>query len=557
MNSVTVASEIHRYRLPFAWHRSSKRLRYSVVALVIAAEPHLMRCSTAECLSPHLNSRAQFYAELAYAQAKDSSNPATSPLNTPAERVPNPREVPQEVGTVQEEVRDLSVAELASRSELADNPHSPDALAHLAQILSQEKKYAPAIRYWREATALDPGGKQLQLSLAVALSDNGDTAAAIKTLQTLTIQHPQFEPAFFSLASILCRTADYSNGIIAYRSALALQPTDDIARKSLIKALLSSQQFTEAIQQLDIYLRHLPVDAEGHYLLGKAYCQRNEGEDAELEFKRAVGIDPKLPDAEYSLGAKLLAAGRAEEAASHLQSSIALKPDDSKAHFQLSRAYRALHRPEDASHEGELAQSLKQTEIKNDRRDFLRDEAESLAHLDKLREAMAVYNEALALNPHDARLLYDTALIADRLKEQTTERQYLTRAEQSDKMLAVVHNQIAVLDTRQGDLPHATIELNSALTIDPTYAEALSNLGVVLAQRGDLKQAQSYFRRATEINPEYEQAHMNLGLVLAGDGQIEEAQREIQKVLLIDPGNSLARQIGSQIAASLHPTEKR
>jgi tetratricopeptide (TPR) repeat protein len=492
---------------------------------------------------------------LTYAQLRDYSN-ALPLLKQVAEKEPGVREIEQTLGSVQEMIGNTSEAEMSYRSALALDPQSPETLDGLARVLSKQRKYEAAIHYWNQAVSLDPQNEQFQLSLGLAFSNNGDAVSAVRTLQTLTIKHPQFEPAFFSLGSVLCRETDYSNGISAYRSALKLRSSDDVARKSLTMALLSSQQFQEATQELEIYIERLPDDAEGHYLLGEAFGHRNMAKDAERQFMRAIEIEPRFPEAEYSLGDLLLADGHPKEAIFHLQRSIALKADDAEAHFQLSRAYRIVHRPDDASREITLVQRLKQNEIRNDRREFLRNEADSFARVGKLRDAKAAYKEALAIDPQDSFLLYDIALVEDRLGEEGAEREYLARAEQSNEMLAPVHNQIAVLDTRENNFLHATTELNLALKIDPTYAEALSNLGVICARSGHQLQAQTYFRRAIEINPDYEEAHMNLGLMFASEGKFQEAEKELHAALLINPANRLARQISSQITDSTHPTKK-
>jgi Tfp pilus assembly protein PilF len=61
----------------------------------------------------------------------------------------------------------------------------------------------------------------------------------------------------------------------------------------------------------------------------------------------------------------------------------------------------------------------------------------------------------------------------------------------------------------------AETELKAAITVDPGYAEAQNNLGVLYGQQRKNKQAEELFRQATENNPQYTQAFINPGLILA------------------------------------------
>src|SRR5207302_4397257 len=67
------------------------------------------------------------------------------------------------------------------------------------------------------------------------------------------------------------------------------------------------------------------------------------------------------------------------------------------------------------------------------------------------------------------------------------------------------------------------------IALDPGYAEAQNNLGVLCGQQGENKEAEELFRKATENNPQYTQAFINLGLILAGDSHFPEAEQVIRR----------------------------
>jgi len=80
----------------------------------------------------------------------------------------------------------------------------------------------------------------------------------------------------------------------------------------------------------------------------------------------------------------------------------------------------------------------------------------------------------------------------------------------------------------------------TATSLDPQYAEAENNLGVVYGQQGKSAEAEKLFRQAVENNPQYAQAFVNLGLILAGQSRFPEANQALQTAVRLEPNNTKA-----------------
>ena len=75
-----------------------------------------------------------------------------------------------------------------------------------------------------------------------------------------------------------------------------------------------------------------------------------------------------------------------------------------------------------------------------------------------------------------------------------------------------------------------------ALQIDPNFAPAHNNLGLVLkAGKGDWSGAVPHFREALRINPRLAHAHAHLGEIDAGQGRLDAAIDHYQQALRTDP----------------------
>jgi len=92
--------------------------------------------------------------------------------------------------------------------------------------------------------------------------------------------------------------------------------------------------------------------------------------------------------------------------------------------------------------------------------------------------------------------------------------------------------------------------------LNPQYAEAQSNLGVLYGRLGDTKQAEQMFRLATENNSHYEQAFVNLGLILASESRLSEAEQVLRHALQLNPNNERAKTAETMVSARLKHADR-
>ncbi len=117
----------------------------------------------------------------------------------------------------------------------------------------------------------------------------------------------------------------------------------------------------------------------------------------------------------------------------------------------------------------------------------------------------------------------------------------------------------AAMDVR-GDLTGAEKAYQTALALDPDFADAWFNLGTVRGRREDLPGAQSCYRHAIMLRPDQDRARVNLGVVLFRAGQVAAARRELEAALSLNPLNTEAQrnlQVLELRAKPLPPKAKR
>jgi protein O-mannosyl-transferase len=120
------------------------------------------------------------------------------------------------------------------------------------------------------------------------------------------------------------------------------------------------------------------------------------------------------------------------------------------------------------------------------------------------------------------------------------------------------HLDIGVVLATDGRHGEAIEHFRRALSIQPEFADAHNNLGLVLAPPdqfqslppGRLQEALLHYRAALRIHPDYAQAHYNIANALAADGQFDEAITHFRKVLHMQPEFAEAHNgLGAVLAA--------
>src|SRR5881398_3213390 len=106
-----------------------------------------------------------------------------------------------------------------------------------------------------------------------------------------------------------------------------------------------------------------------------------------------------------------------------------------------------------------------------------------------------------------------------------------------DPKYAAAWNNLGLLLHRLGRYDEGEAAYRSALEHDPGCREAAYNLGSLHEDRGLTEEAIADYRRALEISPDYADAHFNLAGALARSERGQEAIEHWQRYLELDAGS--------------------
>ncbi len=110
-----------------------------------------------------------------------------------------------------------------------------------------------------------------------------------------------------------------------------------------------------------------------------------------------------------------------------------------------------------------------------------------------------------------------------------------------DPGYAAAWNNLGLLQHRMGRYERAQACYRAALETDDSCCQAAFNLGSLHEDLSDLATATGWYRRALEMEPDYADAHFNLAGVLGKAGQPEAAALHWRRYLELDLGSPWAR----------------
>jgi Flp pilus assembly protein TadD len=214
---------------------------------------------------------------------------------------------------------DLAGASDAYREALTLHCEYADVHKKLGDALRRAGALDLAAASLRRALELNPRFYGARLSLARVLSQAGDLTGTAETLGLLLGQCPPLLRQRIAEAVDRCRAGDGSAVAAAFDELEGAQPDELDAKKSQALEAIQRGDNGLAIALLADLIARRGDYADLHYLLGLAYGNAAMLEDAMLEFRRALELNPGLTKARINLGITLMETGRHAEAAEELR----------------------------------------------------------------------------------------------------------------------------------------------------------------------------------------------------------------------------------------------
>ncbi|MEH6649725.1 MAG: tetratricopeptide repeat protein [Motiliproteus sp.] len=439
---------------------------------------------------------------------------------------------------------DIEQARPLLQSALTHNPSSTvDALAERAQKMSpqERKNYLTLL----DQLLLDnPEQPHLLYAKASLLRFSDDLSQPLLFAQQALDLAPQYDRAILLEADLQARSGHLDTALGHLREELNRRDHQQI-RTLYTRLLLQKGQFDSAHQQAQLLTKNAPNDHNLQFYLGALMLEYNQIEQSEqyfLELVQRFGVNSTL---HYYLGRIAQLKELPDQALEHYQQI----GDSAYLTAGMSEVAKLLNKPKD---EQQLRDIYRQSRERNPAQSatlFIM-EASWLQQHQRQQQALQVYNQALAMEPHatNPQLLYNRSMLHEQLDQLDEMEQDLRQLLALEPNNATALNALGYSLTDRTDRhEEALILIRQALKLKPDDPAILDSMGWVQHNLGNYKLALEYLLRALEMFPDPEIAG-HLGQVYWKLGQQDNAREVWDNALQSHPDSPLIleamRQVG-------------
>ncbi len=483
-----------------------------------------------------------------------------------AKRTRDPR-VAKRAAEVALYARMPSAAIEAARIWYETEPSSMQALQTLTSLLINTKRHDEALPYLQKLLVADgnnAGDGFLQLSRV--LGDSQDKALNLQLVQQLAQPYPKLAQAHVAVARAANAAGQSELALAEVRAASALKPDWDLA--ALLEAqLLQRQSNALALKRLAAFLERYPKAREVRMSYARVLVAERKYTEARAEFQTLSKDFPDNIDVVFAVGVLSLQLQDYALAEANFKRLLLLPyRDKNTARLYLGQIAEEQKNYPEALHwydevvggeqylkaqirhaqvlgkQGKLGAArahLRQIEVNGDqtRVQLLLTEAQLLREANQLREAFDLIGSALQSTPDQPELLYDYAMLAEKLERMDLLETNLQKLISLQPNHAHAYNALGYsLADRNQRLPEAQVLIEKALQLAPDDPSIIDSMGWLMYRMGKHKQALEFLRKAYAANPDAEIA-AHLGEVLWVTGEHREAEKIWLEAAKKTPGN--------------------
>lgn len=482
-----------------------------------------------------------------------------------ARKTKDPR-VAQRAAEIAVFARDQAGALEAARLWNETDQTSTRANLTLVTLLLAQDKFAEAEPQLVNMLAADaPTGFMHMPGL---LAKTRDTQAALALVQKLAADYPMLPEAQLAIAQAATQAHQPDIVNAALQQADKLRPGWEAAALYRAQWLLKTSR-SDALGFMQQFLAQYPKARDVRLAYARLLVSANQFPEARAEFNRLTADIPRNPEITLAAGLLALQMGDSDAARGLLMQTLEYgyqpadtvnyylglvaeekkQPAEAAAYYQQVNdgEYLVQARSRQAAmlvKQGSLADAralLVATRTTNDAQKMrlIQAEADLLRDARDYAQAYKVLSAGLKAYPDSPDLLYDHAMMAEKVNKLDVLEKNLRRVMQIKPEEAQAYNALGyTLADRTNRLDEAVQLLDKALSFSPDDPFILDSMGWAQYRKGNFERARAYLERAFKTRPDPEIA-AHLGEVMWAHGQREDASSLWQSSLKSHPQNEV------------------
>lgn len=416
----------------------------------------------------------------------------------------------------------------------AEGAEPNESFNQLGRTLANVADKGAGLALLRELAGDYPKLLSARLAVAQAALAGGDDAIALSEIRRARELRPESEAAVLLEAQVVQRRSN-SEALQILQSYLGRYPGSREVRLNLARALVTEKRFGEARTEFQRLIAAFPDNTEVVFAVALLSLQLNDYALAEANFKRLLDMDFR----DHNLVRLYL--GQIAEDQKRLPEALDWYKRVERGEQYLNARIRYA---QILSRQGQLNAArdwLQASAVSSNsqRVQLVLAEAQLLRDAGQTKPAFDLVGDALDRLPDNPELLYDYAMLAERIERVDLLESSLRKLISLRPDHAHAYNALGYsLADRNLRLPEARELIEKALKLAPEDAFIVDSMGWVLYRQGALDESLKYLRRAFNARQDPEIA-AHLAEVLWKSGERAEAERVLKDASDKNPDNEI------------------
>ncbi|MFA7270842.1 MAG: tetratricopeptide repeat protein [Sterolibacterium sp.] len=411
-----------------------------------------------------------------------------------------------------------------------------EALPGLNRLLARYADKTQALQLTEQLTAPYEGMAEAQLARAQAAANANQEERALAAIERALALRPEWDQAVLFKAQLQQRSST-KQALATLSRFLGDYPKAREVRIAYARTLVGDKSYEAARREFATLLDENPNDPEILYAVALLSLQLNDLVPAEKHLKRLLELGASDPNPLRHYLGQIAESTKRPQEAMDWYSAVTAGEQFLLSRMRIAALLAQQGRFDEARQSLQQALSTKSNPSSNERVALLIAEAQLLRDAGRFAEAFDLLDASLAKQPEQPDLLYETALLADKLGKYEVLESNLRKLIQIKPDYAHAYNALGYsLADRSERLDEAQRLIEKALELAPEDPFILDSQGWLLYRRGDRNGAYALLNKALALRPDPEIA-AHLGEVLWVMGRREEAQKTWSEAVKTNPTN--------------------
>lgn len=337
--------------------------------------------------------------------------------------------------------------------------------------------------------------------------------------------------SWFYLANCYDNQDDYLHAIAAYEEVLRLRSGYIDAYKNLAVVYVKNKEPQKAIEIVQRALDYVKDDYSVYYIAGTAGMALKDFALALGFFEKALELKPEHSQLYNNLGTCYVSTGNLNRAYDSFLKASEYNPENSITYFNIASILQMQGKHKEA------CVFFKKAYILDPQDNYLTGLALSEVKSNQMQEAVVHYKTLVAHHPEKSNFQYNLACCYEVLGEFGSAVAILAQLVLLNPKSVSMSRKLAGIYIKIGKLHNAKELYEKIIRQGNVSYEIYYEFAHICAKTNDSDKAEKILKKVVELNPEFAPAHKDLGVLYLSKRLFDYAEDEFQMALKAEPDN--------------------